>query len=782
VTESDNKNNERCPADRQFDDLVFPAELKAWAERSSAATRAEDDTRGLPDFKDSTPAEDRSAFLERTLELLSEDGQDARWAKYADDDPDTRHAGLTGLALSGGGIRSASVNLGIVQVLHRVGLFKCFDYMSTVSGGGYLGASISTCLAPGDTNEDKAQTESSLTPEEKLAKLDEDFPYKHEPGRPENAAFRQMRNYSKFLVPHGKIEYAKLPVLLLRGIVINFLVILPWIIGLALLSHFFMTGGGDWFWTGRVPFFQGNPFALTLSLGSLFLLLVLLFPIGRLIRNVAAKVFEAKAFREKYERVMAVVLVTIIAFAWIELQPIMIRLLQRFEWIPLGELATSLAGSSALLASLSHLLARNLSSIVNRAGLYIVALLGFLAFWCLYLLLVLWLNADTPPPWWPDIFGSSVVYALVALLTVLFVYTNLFVDANGLSLHNFYRDRLSDAFLFHRDRDTDTVDSSVDPKLTELARNGIGPLHLVNTTLNTRRFPENFRKGRHGEPFTLSPAFFGSRITGYGSTANLEKEQPEVRLSTAVATSGAAVSSNMGTMTSPFLRLILSVLNIRLGYWLVNPRATHKLGKGDFGFWLGKRIRAGVFRFLQELTGFVDFETSYVYLSDGGHIDNMGLYELVRRQCRFIVIGDGECDTRYNFKGLTDALRLVRMDFGIGIEMDGLDEIRSGEQQHARGTIYYPDGRVGYLIYLKSSLIGDDMVEATVSEDAYVTSPLRSDVRRFDELTYMANYKAEHPDFPQETTADQFFDETQFESYRALGFMIAERALTRDVY
>ena len=118
------------------------------------------------------------------------------------------------------------------------------------------------------------------------------------------------------------------------------------------------------------------------------------------------------------------------------------------------------------------------------------------------------------------------------------------------------------------------------------------------------------------------------------------------------------------------------------------------------------------------------------------------------------------------------------MDFGINIEMDGLDEIRSGEQQYARGTILYPDGRVGYLIYLKSSLLGDDMVEATVSDDAYVSSPLRSDDRRFDELGYIAHYKAGHPDFPHESTADQFFDETQFECYRALGYQIASRTFT----
>jgi hypothetical protein len=214
-----------------------------------------------------------------------------------------------------------------------------------------------------------------------------------------------------------------------------------------------------------------------------------------------------------------------------------------------------------------------------------------------------------------------------------------------------------------------------------------------------------------------------------------------------------------------------------LGYWIINPRYFDE-SKRTVWMRIGKFFSVGVGRFFQELLGLINYKTSYIYLSDGGHIENLGIYELVRRQCRLIIVGDGECDPGYSFQGLSDALRLIRVDFGINIEMDGLDEIRNGEQQFARGTIKYANGRLGYLIYLKSSLLGDDMVEATVSSAAYVSSPLRADDRRFDELGYMAHYKAKNPAFPQESTADQFFDETQFESYRALGYLIADRAFT----
>jgi hypothetical protein len=357
------------------------------------------------------------------------------------------------------------------------------------------------------------------------------------------------------------------------------------------------------------------------------------------------------------------------------------------------------------------------------------------------------------------------------------VWSFTVVSANAMSMHNFYRDRLCKAFLFRADEKHQSVDSGIDPKLTELSGE-VGPLHLVNTALNTRELPERFRRGRHAEPFFLSSLYSGSRITGFCPTQRLEEKQKGLTLSAAVATSGAAASSSMGAYTNSALRFILSVLNIRLGYWIINPMFFDPNRRTPM-MRVGRLFSVGVGRFFQELLGLITYKTSYVYLSDGGHIENLGIYELIRRQCRLIIVGDGECDTDYTFQGLADALRLIRVDFGINIEMDGLDEIRNGEQQFARGTIEYPDGRLGYLIYLKSSLLGDDMVEATVAGDAYFTSPLRADVRRFDELGYIAHYKAKHPTFPQESTGDQCFDETQFECYRALGYLIANRAFSR---
>jgi len=783
-TNQENGPDRNC-LDPEFEDFVFPLELVSVRERSSAATRSGIDESRLPDFdKERTASEKYSPFFQHTLKLLQDPEQQKSWKDWADEDQDKRHAGLTGLALSGGGIRSSTINLGITQVLHKIGLFKCLDYLSTVSGGGYIGSSISACYSeepPKDKMSPEDEVPPKLTPAEKLEKANSGFPYQHERGHPEPVAFHQLRNYSSFLVPHGFIDYMKLPVQIVRGVVINFMVMLPWIIGLAFLTRWQLSpedpGEVAWIWARYVPeWFNGTPFGFSAVLISLFLALAFLFPIVRKLQYSNEGSANMRPFRKHYESAMVVVLLVPIATAWIEFQPVALNALYKFIDNP-GAITAAVGGSASVLAVLANLFARQIKTLLGRWSLYLVAFVLLLAFWLLYLLLCSWLLQA--PQWWTDLVPQTPIWVVLSpAFIVLFLYGIFLVSANGLSMHNFYRDRLAKAFLFRVDRVKDKIESGIDPKLTELSGE-IGPLHLINTTLNTRKFPERFRKGRHAEPFFLSSICSGSRITGYCETGNLEDEQSDVSLSTAVATSGAAVSSNMGVHSNPALRFILSVLNIRLGYWIVNPMLL-KPGKKKFWTKVGKFMGVGIVRFIQELSGQVSYKTSYVYLSDGGHIENLGIYELVRRQCRLIIVGDGESDTDYTFKGLSDALRLIRVDFGINIEMDGLDEIRGGEQQYARGTIHYPDERVGYLIYLKSSLLGDDMVEATVSEDAYVSSPLRADDRHFDELGYIANYKAEHPDFPQESTADQFFDETQFECYRALGYLIASRAFTGD--
>ncbi|HEX9735476.1 MAG TPA: patatin-like phospholipase family protein, partial [Thermoanaerobaculia bacterium] len=167
------------------------------------------------------------------------------------------------------------------------------------------------------------------------------------------------------------------------------------------------------------------------------------------------------------------------------------------------------------------------------------------------------------------------------------------------------------------------------------------------------------------------------------------------------------------------------------------------------------RIRPAAF--LLEMGSRLDEVHRWVNLSDGGHIENMAAIELLRRRCKFVVIGDGEADPELSFNGLATLIRYARIDLGIRIDID-LDALRLGDgrrsQSHfAVGRIRYPfETEDGYLLYLKSSFSGDE-----------------------DEV--VKEYRAQHPDFPHEPTADQFFDEGQFEAYRALGQHVAECAL-----
>jgi hypothetical protein len=180
--------------------------------------------------------------------------------------------------------------------------------------------------------------------------------------------------------------------------------------------------------------------------------------------------------------------------------------------------------------------------------------------------------------------------------------------------------------------------------------------------------------------------------------------------------------------------------------------------RGNLRERFGWRVRPGAF--LREMYSRLDESHKWVNLSDGGHIENLATIELLRRRCKYIVAGDGEADPNLHFGGLATLIRYARIDLGIDIDID-LDQVRlkgpdkdPRSQAHAAiGRITYPDeSEHGYLLYLKSSITGDE-----------------------DEV--VAEYRARKPAFPHESTADQFFDEGQFEAYRALGQHIAESAL-----
>jgi len=221
-----------------------------------------------------------------------------------------------------------------------------------------------------------------------------------------------------------------------------------------------------------------------------------------------------------------------------------------------------------------------------------------------------------------------------------------------------------------------------------------------------------------------------------------------MNLATAFAISGAAVDPNTYATRSRPLTFLMTLFNVRLGYWINNPRYRLTLGPLSRPRWYWYLLREMFGRGLTE-------KAMQVHLSDGGHFENLGVYELIRRRCRYMIVCDAGADPTYRFGDLARAIELVRTDFGAAVELN-VEEIRPhGDdgislKAFARGKVYYNDGSEGRILYIKASRI----------------NALPEDVK---------GYARAHADFPHESTADQFFDEAQFEAYRELGYRIGRR-------
>lgn len=255
-------------------------------------------------------------------------------------------------------------------------------------------------------------------------------------------------------------------------------------------------------------------------------------------------------------------------------------------------------------------------------------------------------------------------------------------------------------------------------------------------------------------PFVLAQRFCGSDHTGYSATTEMEAIDASLTLGAAVAISAAAASPNMGAVTVRPLTFLLAILNIRLKYWVPNPAWIRRR------LWLHRLLdsKLGISYLLNEAIGNVDERRPFLNCSDGGHIENLAVYELLRRRCHTIVCVDGEADPSFHFSGFITLQRYAAIDLGAQIDID-LEAIRPdtegvSKKHHAVGTITYNDGELGTFVYLKLSYSGD-------------------------EPEYLRFYKRESPAFPHESTGKQFFGETKLESYRALGTHAAE-GLTAD--
>jgi hypothetical protein len=204
----------------------------------------------------------------------------------------------------------------------------------------------------------------------------------------------------------------------------------------------------------------------------------------------------------------------------------------------------------------------------------------------------------------------------------------------------------------------------------------------------------------------------------------------------------------------------MTLFNVRLGWWLGNP------GLAGNDTYERRNPKVSIAPLVRELTGNSNDKYEYVYLSDGGHFENLGLYEMVLRRVHRIVVSDGTGDPTFEYESLGNAIRKIRIDLGIEIEIEEIGIIPPTEKGPGKycafGEIKYkgvdgPNAENGKLLYIKPVVYKNEGPRDVL------------------------NYSTTSGTFPHETTADQFFNESQFESYRRLGlFAIEEICQTRD--
>jgi len=358
--------------------------------------------------------------------------------------------------------------------------------------------------------------------------------------------------------------------------------------------------------------------------------------------------------------------------------------------------------------------------------------------------------------------GFVPAVALTGTFLLIAFGCSRFVDVNKFSMHSMYRNRLMRAYLGAsrgRERRPNPF-TGFDPKdnvpMTSLARK---PLHLINIALNLVGGADLAWQERKAESFTVTALHSGSARLGFRASEEYGGVKGGISLATAVAISGAAASPNMGYHSSPALSFLLTLFNVRLGWWLGNPGVFGSKTASTSGTapYLLESPRNSLTAILREAFGMTDDTSPYVYLSDGGHFENLGLYEMVRRRCHLIVAIDAGADARFAFDDLGNAIRKIRIDFGIPIEMQCRfvfpRKSKKTGKYCAVGKIRYTcvdeGGKDGTLLYIKPAFYGNEPV------DVY-------------------NYATVNEDFPHETTGDQFFSESQFESYRMLGSHIID--------
>jgi hypothetical protein len=770
-------------------------------------------------------------------------GTDGASARESSAPVDSRH-GLCGLALSGGGIRSATFNLGLLQGLQQMGVLKYFDYLATVSGGGYIGGFWTAWRHYHDRP-------GALFPSGELrGSRGADLP-----------EVRHLREFSNFLCPRlgllsadtGRMIAAAVGAAipaLLAALALIVLVLMLWAwfaeallfhagnpheapglltvsgtvmllltfpglvlcevftlkedararrlrhlegglpsgwggrLGLYVAASLAATGGVLFFWDMLVARSGGRPgqcgdaglctlsLAPPASIASVFftpslawvatvgVIVLLRWLLSRFLVEQGPQGLLATMERVTSRLLLLAALWAVVAAFWVAGRSLVP------DSSVLGDVTSSkgvtafvgvVTALTAMFARAQQLFSRQASrpttpGAMEKVKSLIPPLLAYVTLSLLVVGMVLLLFVAKEGGW--------LRFLLQGALGVT-VLTLIFFDPNRLGLHAFYRSRIARAFVgaAHDQGPGQTEPHPEDVVWLDSLKQGDGPIHLICCAANDLSSEDPMANLYRGaESAVLSPVGFcvGSfgklKCSPWGEVKKDNHLSPT--LAAAMTASGAAFNSHMGSMSmklGPAVTFLMTAFNLRLGLWWPHPTSPPKdrLGKAIHGLeqavhWLCRGLP-----FYKELLGWSRASGRNVLLSDGGHFENLALYELVRRRCRYIVLSDCGMDTEAEFNDFANAVRRVREDFGVEIRID-LSPLRPdpstglARQPMVAGDIEYPEGNTGVLLMLKPTLVGDEPAD-------------------------IAQYKARNAAFPHETTGDQFYDEAQWESYRRLG-------------
>jgi hypothetical protein len=305
----------------------------------------------------------------------------------------------------------------------------------------------------------------------------------------------------------------------------------------------------------------------------------------------------------------------------------------------------------------------------------------------------------------------------------------------------------------------------------------LAPLHIINVTVNqTIDVAEQLvQRDRKGKPLAVLPDGF-SIDGGYFARTGSSDATASERMTVGqwIGTSGAAFTTGLGRATSVGASLALGLANVRLGTWWYSGQGVNNARGLEALF--ERLFRAQTYLLYELMARFHGRRRTLQYLSDGGHFENTALYELLRRvrDVRFLVMCDNGCDPMYRFEDLANLIRLARIDFRLNIEIDtriaAHDKLKQvfgvpEDFKPADGPCASGDQCALLLnvFQCEQNSQQERPVARIVVLKPRVVASASADIR---------GYRAIHAAFPQQTTADQFFDEAQWESYRELGYRI----------